>query len=361
MRHLLDRLARLTRVVSLAIVPAALAAMTGCSTTAVVIGAIGVATDTSASWSIVKHVHDKLVEGGPTPCYRMDSVERALALQCQPYAAGSIAVADLAAPGKLPLCPLATAARDVRLWPVLPELIAKGAMPEACARAPLVELAQADACPDFAAASPAVRDAIVWLAQADARAVHHDVVRMLSCPNARAVGLDAVLERWVAQGQMPPGRLGFSPLSALHPDMLGSPLSAQLEAQGHRARAGLDPFDGALRPGFEEAFRGAHYAALDWWLARVPELANRVPPPQGNQLPWVPLAKTLTGDWIHGADEQRTMAEFLLAHGADASARLPYQPGLTVLRLARQVGSPLAPLLEHGPQPASRMVAHGGG
>jgi len=361
MLHTLDRLARFARVVPLAPTLALLAGLSACSTPAVLISAIGIATDTSASWSIVKHVQDKLSEGGPTPCHRLDSVERALAPQCQPYAVGSIKAADLVATRRLPLCPLAIAARDVRLWPVLPELIEKGAMPEVCARAPLVELAQADACPDFAAASPAVRDAIVWLAQADARAIHHDVVRMLSCPNARAVGLDAVLERWVAQGEMPPGRLGFSPLSALHPDMLGTPLSAQLEAQGHLARAGLDPFDGALRPGFEEAFRSADYAALDWWLVRVPELANRVPPPQGNQLPWVPLAKTLSGDWIDGADAQRAMVEYLLAHGANASARLPYEPDLTVLRLARQIGSPLLPLLEHGPQPASRMLARGGG
>lgn len=361
MPFVLNRIARFVRLVPLATALTLLTGVSACSTSTVLISAIGIATDTSASWSIFKHVQDKLSEGGPTPCHRLDSVERALALQCQPYAAGSIQAADLVATRKLPLCPLATAARDTRLWPVLPELIERGAMPEVCARSPLLELAQVDVCPDFAAASPAVREAIVWLAQADAHAIHHDVVRMLSCPSARAAGLDAVLERWVAQGEMPPGRLGFSPLSALHPGMLGTPLSAQLEAQGHVARAGLDPFDGALRPGFEAAFRSSDYAALDWWLARVPELANRVPPPQGNQLPWLPLAKALSGGWLDGADEQRAMVEYLLAHGANASARLPYQPDLTVLRLAQQIGSPLLPLLEHGPQPASRMLARGGG
>ena len=54
--------------------------------------------------------------------------------------------------------------------------------------APLAELAQVDACPDFASAAPKVRESMMWLAQADARAVHHDVVRMLSCPRARAIG-----------------------------------------------------------------------------------------------------------------------------------------------------------------------------
>lgn len=324
-------------------------ALSACSGPVALIGAIGMATDTSASWSIVKHVHDKLVEGGPVPCYRLDSLERALAPHCLPNAPGAIKAADLAAPHGLPLCPLSMAARDVRLWPVLPELIHLGAMPEACARAPLVELAQVDSCPDFVAATPAVHAAIVWLAQADARAIHHDVVRMLSCPRAREAGLDQVIARWSAQGQMPPGQLGFNPLSALHPDMLGTPLAAQLEAAGHGARAALDPYDGMLRPGFEEAFRSGNFVALDWWFARAPQLANRVPPPQGNQLPWVPLAKTLSNDWLDQPGQQRQMVEFLLARGADPNYRLPYAPEMTVLRLARQMGSPLVPLLERGP------------
>jgi hypothetical protein len=345
----------LKRVALLAVVWA----LSACSGPAAVVGLIGMATDTSASWAIVKHIHDKWVEGGPVPCYRLDSVERALAPHCQPYAAGSIKAADLAAPHKMPLCPLAVAARDTRLWPVLPELIEKGAMPETCARAPLVELAQVDACPDFAAASPPVREAMLWLAQADARAVHHDVVRMLSCPKAREVGFERTIARWAEAGQMAPGRLGFSPLSALHPDMLASPLAARLEADGHTARAALDPYQGTLRAGFEEAFRSGHFEALDWWLARAPELANRVPPPQGNQLPWVPLAKTLNNDWLDKPGQQQQMVEFLLARGANPAARLPHQPELTVLRLARQMNSPLAPLLESAAVPARSRVAAG--
>jgi hypothetical protein len=334
--------------------------LSACSGPAAVIGLIGVATDTSASWAIVKHIHDKWVEGGPVPCYRLDSVERALAPHCQPYVSGTIKAAELAAPHKLPLCPLAVAARDPRLWHVLPELIAKGALPETCARAPLAELAQVDACPNFSAASPAVRESMLWLAQADARSVHHDVVRMLSCPQSRAVGFDSAIARWVDQGQMPAGHLGFSPLSALHPDMLGSPLATQLEAQGHTARAGLDPYQGVLRSGFEEAFRSGHFEALDWWLARAPELANRVPPPQGDQLPWVPLAKTLSDDWLDRPEQRQQMAQFLLARGASPAVKLPHQPDMTVLRLARQMKSPLVPLLE-GASPARARVAVGRG
>lgn len=348
----------LLRRVALPIVAAGLLA--ACSGPAALVGLIGVATDTSASWAIVKHIHDKWVEGGPVPCYRLDSLERALAPHCLPHVPDSIRAADLAAPHKLPLCPLAVAARDARLWPVLPELIEKGAMPESCARSPLAELAQVDGCPNFAAASPQVRDAMLWLAQADARSVHHDVVRMLSCPKAREVGFDRTIARWAEQGQLPVGRLSFSPLSALHPDLLDSPLAARLEADGHTARAGLDPYQGTLRGGFEEAFRSGHFAALDWWMARAPELANRVPPPQGNQLPWVPLAKTLGNDWLDNPGQQQRMVEYLLARGANPSARLPQQPNMTVLRLARQMNSPLLPLLESAPAPRARVAARPG-
>ena len=330
--------------------------LAGCTAAAVAIGAVGVATDTSVSWSIAKHIHDKWVEGGPVPCYYLNSVERALAPHCLPYQPGLMKAEDLSASYKLPMCPLAMAARDARLWPALPELIDKGAMPEACAQAPLVELAQADPCPDFAAATPKVRESLLWLAQADARAIHHDVVRMLSCPRAREVGFDSVIVRWVAQGQMSPGQLGFSPLSALHPDMLSTPLAAQLEANGHTVRNALDPYDGKLRPGFEEAFRSGNYAALDWWLARAPQLANRVPPLQGDQVPWVPLARTLGSDWLAPSVQPQAMVEFLLSRGANPGYRLPAQPDMTVLRLARQMNSPMVPLLERASTQRSRMA-----
>jgi hypothetical protein len=333
--------------------------LAGCTGPAAVIGVIGIATDTSVSWSIAKHVHDKWVEGGPVPCYYLNSVERALAPHCMPYQPGLMKSADLAATHRLPMCPLAMAARDSRLWPALPELIEKGAMPEACAQAPLVELAQMNACPDLSAATPQVRESLQWLAQADARAIHHDVVRMLTCPNARAVGFDQVVVRWVAQGQMPAGRMGFSPLSALHPDLLATPLAAQLEAGGHKVRTALDPYEGKLRSGFEEAFRSSNFAAIDWWLARAPELANRVPPAQGNQVAWVPLAKALGSDWLDQPSQQKPMVEFLLAHGANPGYRLPQQPDMTVLRLARQMNSPLAPLLESASVRA-RVAGRGG-
>jgi hypothetical protein len=176
---------------------------------------------------VVMHLYDKWTEGDPTPCRKLNTVDRALQARCGPYQPGSLDARDVAAPG-LPVCPLTLAAREPQFWPVLPDLIALGSVPESCNESPLAALAAQHACPDFAAATPASLAALHWLAEADAHAVHHDVVRMLSCPSARAVGFDRVLDQWVAQGALAPGTLAFSPLSALHPSELDSPLAQAL-------------------------------------------------------------------------------------------------------------------------------------
>ena len=319
--------------------------LSACSTTGVLLTVAGVATDTSMTWAIVKHLHAKATEGDDIACPRLNSVQRALSPRCGAFVPGSVQAADLRH-SQLQSCPLAVAARDPRLWPALPELLDKGALPEACARAPLVELAQQPGCPDFTAASPAVLRSLRWLAEADARAIHHDVVRLLSCPGARTAGLDAVLTQWLAQGEFDPGKTGFSPLAALHPDHLDTPLGRALEAQGHTARAALGAYAGAQPGGFEAALRLGHWAALEWWLARAPELANRVPPAQGNQLPWVPLARVLVPNFLAEPRLQREMVGFLMARGADPLQRLPFDAGRTVADHARSLGSPVTALLE---------------
>ena len=326
----------------------ALAALLGpllaaCTPVGLIVGATGVVTDTSVTWDVVKHLHGKLTEGDATPCIDLNSVQRALNARCD-YRAGSIRSADVARSG-LQECPLAVATRDPRLWRALPELLEKGAQVESCAGSPLLALAATDACPDFPAASPAVRDAIRSLAESDPRAVRHDVFRMFSCPRARAVGLDQVLVTWLDRGDLEPGKLSFSPLGALDPDLLVTRFGRELEVAGHKPEAALDGYEGALPSGYELALRSSHWQALDWWLYRLPRLANLAPPQRGG-LPWVPLQKVLVAGWLQRPETQREMVVFLMAHGASPAQALPSDPRRTVASFAAQLNSPMLPVLE---------------
>ncbi|MGZ8259969.1 MAG: hypothetical protein ACXWUL_05390, partial [Caldimonas sp.] len=255
---------RLVRLLCHAAAAVGAAVLAGCTAPGLALTAVGIATDTSMTWEIAKHVHAKLTEDDPTPCVLLNSVQRALNARCT-YTPGSIRVADIAKSG-LQDCPLTAATRDPRLWRALPELLDKGARSDNCARPPLQDLAEADACPDFQSAPPQVLNAIVVLAESDPRAVRHDVFRMFSCPRGRAAGLDRVLAGWLDRGALKPGTLSFSPLEALDPDMLVSRFGRELRMAGHSPSAALDPYDGALPSGFEEALRTAHWAALEWWL-----------------------------------------------------------------------------------------------
>lgn len=293
---------------------------------------------------VVAHLYDKLTEGDPASCFRLNSVDRAFQSRCGPYRPGSLKAEDVRASG-LPVCPLTLAAREPARWAMLPELIAKGASPEACTSAPWVALAQANPCPDFAAASAPEREALRWLAEADSRAIHHDVVRALSCPNARAAGLDTVLDGWLAQDQLRPDTLPFGMLGALHPSHLRAPLAKALEARGHTAQAALGAYHGRLPGGFEEALRTADFDALDWWVQRAPALVDRVPAAQANQLPWAPLARVITPAFVPDATRQRELVDYLLAHGAQPWRGLPHDPQLTPATLAMKLHSPLADTL----------------
>ena len=333
------------RVVAVAFGWVGAALLGGCSTASLVLGAAGVATDTSVTWDVVKHVHAKLTEGDDIPCVRLDGLQRALNPRCGPVVAGSVRSIDLRRAG-LQGCALGAAARDPRVWPALPELIAQGARPESCEVSPLVELARRPGCPDFGAASPAVLASIRQLAETDPRAVQFDVLRLLSCPKAVAAGLDDVLVRWQARGALDPGRVAFGPLGALHPDHLGTPLARALEAQGHTALQGLGGHDGVQPASFELALRGSRWAALEWWLARVPALANRVPAAHGDQLPWVPLARVLTPNFMDQPAGRAGMIGFLLARGANPWQKLPFDAGSSVVHYARTLRSPELALLD---------------
>jgi hypothetical protein len=326
------------------------AALAGCTAPGLVITAVGIGTDTSMTWDIVKHVHGKLTEDDPTPCALLNSVQRALNPRCE-FVADSIRAADLAHSG-LQGCPLAVATQDARLWRVLPELIEKGAKVDGCARSPLQDLAEADACPDFASASPEVRQAIVYLADNDPRSVRHDVFRMLSCSSARVAGLDQVLVGWLDRGKLQPGALSFNPLEALDPDLLVSRFGRELQVAGHSSSTALDHYDGGLPTGFEEALRRSNWVALDWWLYELPQLANQAPPSRGGQMAWVPLQRVLLPGFLLDKASQPDMVAFLMARGADPHKKLPFDPNKNVIAFAASIKSPMLALLDAPPAPA---------
>jgi len=317
--------------------------LAACTPVALLVSATGMATDTSVTWEVVKHIHGQLTADDAAPCIQLNGVQRALNARCE-YTPGNIRSADIARSG-LQECPLAVATRDPRLWRALPELLDRGARVEACPGSPLPALAAADACPDFGAASPEVREAIRSLAEDDPRAVRHDVFRMLSCPRARAVGLDRVLMTWLDRGDLQPGRISFSPLGAADPELLMSRFGRELETAGHKPEAALDGYEGVLPSGYELALRSSHWAAIDWWLYRLPQLANLAPPSRGG-LPWVPLQRVLVSGFLQHPETQRDMVVLLMARGASPAQALPSDPRRTVASFAAQLKSPMLSLLE---------------
>jgi hypothetical protein len=336
---------RVPRLLRLLGIPAAsVLCLAACSPIGLVASAAGVATDSSMTWDIVKHFHAQLTEDDPTPCANLNSVQRVLNARCA-YQPGSIRRADLGKSG-LQECPLALATRDPRLWRALPELLEKGATVDACPGSPLVALADSDPCPAFQTASPEVLKSLTALAENDPRAIRHDVFRMLGCSNARAAGLDHVLTTWLDRGELEPGKLSFSPLSAADPDLLVSRFGHELEVAGHKPETALDSYDGALTSGFEEALRRSNWAALEWWLYRLPQLANLAPPQRGSQLAWVPLQRVLLPGYLEFPSTQRDMVSFLMARGADPRQKLPFDQGRTVIAFAVKMKSPLLPLLD---------------
>ena len=70
-------------------------ALAGCTAPGLILTAAGIATDTSMTWEMAKHVHGKLVEDDPTPCALLNSVQRALNGRCD-FVPGSIRSADIA-------------------------------------------------------------------------------------------------------------------------------------------------------------------------------------------------------------------------------------------------------------------------
>ena len=276
------------------------ATLAGCTAPGLILTAAGIATDTSMTWEMVKHVHAQLTEDDPTPCALLNSVQRALNGRCE-FVPGSIRTADIAKSG-LQACPLTTATRDARLWRALPELIEKGASYERCARSPLQDLAEIDACPIFQAASPEVLKAIVYLADNDPRSVRHDVFRMLSCRNARVAGLDQVLVGWLDRGKLQPGHALVQPARGARP---------------RRPRDALRPRARGRRPSAQRCARSLRRQPADGLRASA---ANE---PLGR--PRMVVLRAAAARQPGAAEPRR--ADDLGAAAARAAARLPRQSG----------------------------------
>jgi hypothetical protein len=155
-----------------------------------------------------------------------------------------------------------------------------------------------------------------------------------------------VLTTWLDRGRLDPAKLSFSPLDAVDPDLLITRFGHELEVAGNRPETALDGYDGSLPSGFEEALRRSNWAALDWWLYRLPQLANLAPPQRGGQLAWVPLQRVLLPGFLAYPTSQRDMVAFLLSRGANPRQKLPFDPNKTVIAFAAEMKSPLLPLLD---------------
>ncbi len=321
---------RMLRWLALAAALPGLGALSGCFTTALIV----------ASQIDV-----------PPACSSLSTVEQALTPRCGGYKAGMLVTKDVNTPIQSD-CPLTKFASDSRTWQGLPELLAKGAKPEHCNQAPLVAMAQHNACPDFAAMSPQTLGAVRWLALGDGQSVSAPVLGMLSCPSARQAGLSDVITTWVAQQTLAPGNLRFSPLSALHPSSLREPWVALLIGLGHKPHLAADQDT----RGFELALQSGDVPALQWWVQHAPKLIQRAPAKGVGYIPWLPLARVMTpGFAVDDAARSRSV-DFLLARGANPHASLPHDRTQTVLTYTRRVQPQLAQQLANA-APASVTVA----
>jgi len=276
-------------------------------------------------------------------CSDMHSVERGLSERCGEYVPGRFAAADVnrAAPEE---CPLTLATAEPRRWRMLPELVDKGARAERCTTSPLTALVQQPPARLEAALRSATKpqiEALAWVANHDERAIQPAVVQWLSSPAARSAGLDNVLLAWADKGLLDPRNSGFEPLAWLHPSALSTPLPTAFLVRGQRAETAIRSNPGAL----EEALRAGDLAALDWWFARVPGLANLVVDNRELRVNWRPLAYVATPGVIADAALRQTLTRHLLSRGADPAATLPHQPGVTVLAQAQRMSPELAPVM----------------
>jgi hypothetical protein len=305
------------------------------------LGAMLLATQLTGCITTAVILYSKYADKIPPACSSLSSVERALTERCGGYKVGELDAKDVNLRVQS-ACPLTNFAGNPALWQGLPELLAKGAAPELCAKAPLLAMAEKTPCPAFTQMSADTREAVRWLAVADAASLSGPVVHMLTCPEAVSAGLSGVMAQWVAQGQFDPHNARFSVLSSIHPSSLSQPWVSDLLAKGHQPLRAVE-MDAT---GFEQALARGDVATLDWWTQKAPSLIHRAPSKGMGFVPWLPLARTMNPGFAADDATRLRTAQYLIAHGASMNARLPHERGQSVGDYAHSVQPQMWPALQ---------------
>ncbi len=305
------------------------------------VGAILLATQLTGCITTAVILYSKYGDKIPPLCSSLPSVERALTERCGGYKVGALDAKDVNV-RVLSACPLTKFAGDSALWHGLPELLAKGATPERCTKSPLLAMAEKSPCPVFTHMTADTREAVRWLAVADAESLSGPVVHMLTCPEAVSAGLSSVVSQWVKQGQLDPNNARFSVLSSIHPSSLSQPWVNDLLAAGHQPLRAIE-MDAS---GYEQALAHGDVATLDWWTQRAPSLIHRVPSKGMGFVPWLPLARTMSPGFATDDATRLRTAQYLMARGASMNASLPHERGQSVGDYARSAQPQMWPALQ---------------
>jgi hypothetical protein len=307
----------------------------------VTVGAILLATQLTGCITTAVILYSKYGDKIPPLCSSLPSVERALTERCGGYKVGALDAKDVNV-RVLSACPLTNFAGDPTLWHGLPELLAKGATPERCTKPPLLAMAEKSPCPAFTQMSASTRDAVRWLAVADAASLSGPVVHMLTCPEAVSAGLSSVVTQWAKQGQFDPSNARFSVLSSIHPSSLSQPWVRDLLAVGHDPLRAVE-MDSS---GFERALAHGDVATLDWWTQKAPSLIHRAPSKGRGFVPWLPLARTMSPGFATDDATRLRTAHYLMARGASINVSLPHERGQSVGDYARSAQPHMWPALQ---------------
>ena len=332
------------------------ALLAACTPLGLLVTATGVATDTSVTWEVVKHVHGQLTEDDPTPC--VDAQQRAA--RAQRRAASYVA-------GQHPHAPTspAPACRSARS-PSRRATRGSGAPCPSCSkRARSSSPAPARRCRTLAADRrlPELRRRVAGGPEGDrsprrgrpARGPPRRVPHALLPERARGRPRPGARD-WLDRGELAARQALVQPARRARPRPARDALRPRARGRRPPARALRSTTTTAVLPsGYEQALRNEplgrdRLVAVRAAAARQPGAAER-----GAQMAWVPLQRVLVcrASCQH-PEAQRDMVLFLMAHGADPRRQLPFDPGRNVLAFAAPIKSPMLAVLDAPPHARCR-------